>query len=137
MEILDRLAGANKRIHILQIDINRWHNSSLSVVQYIEDDMIKKQPFQQIIIYYPCIIRNTMERIVLVKDLQIQAKSTCPEQVKIIPEDENTIHDNSIHDPIYTQNNTHFDYYDYDRKKKRNRFNSSVKVCLLKVFFYK
>jgi len=97
VEILDRLAGANKRIHILQIDINRWHNSSLSVVQYIEDDMIKKQSFQQIIIYYPCIIRNTMERIVLVKDLQIQAKSTCPEQVKIIPEDENT-----IHDPIYT-----------------------------------
>ena len=73
-----------------------------------------------------------MEIIVLVKDLQIQAKSTCPEQVKIIPEDKNT-----IHDPIYIQNSMHFDYYDYNRKKKRNRFNSSVKVCLLKIFFYK
>ena len=78
--MLKKLGG---NINILIIEIERWYVSPRSVVQLIDDDIIQKQPFQEITIIYRCVSTNSIERIRLGKYLKYQEQSTCPTQFLI------------------------------------------------------
>jgi len=137
--MLNKLGGKTGNIDILLIEINRWYKSSRSVVQIIEHDLIFKQPFQQIMVYYQCNIHHTMERIVLAKYLKHQEKSTCPTQINILSKNQFLTSDGNITNrpiniyfdekfylkkPIlFNQSNFYF-----NKKKKLNQWNLFAKV---------
>lgn len=79
-KMLNKLGG---NIKILIIEIERWYSSPRSVAQLIDYDMIRKQPFEEITIIYPCILTNSIERILLGKYFNHQEESTCPTQFQI------------------------------------------------------
>jgi len=98
--MLQKLGGQKSKIDILQIEILNWYKSPRSVVQVIENDIVDRQPFEQITIFYQCNVHHTMERLVLVKYLAYQERSSCPTQINITKGEELLM---SKDDTIYIQ----------------------------------
>ncbi|UJR16574.1 hypothetical protein I4U23_003475 [Adineta vaga] len=82
-DMLNKLGGRTGKISLLQIEILNWYNSPRTMVQTIENDIVDRQPFQQITILYQCLLRSSMERLVLAKYLIYQERSTCPSQINV------------------------------------------------------
>lgn len=98
--MLNKLGGTKGNIDLLLIEIKRWYKSSRSIVQIIENDLISRQPFEQITIYYQCNVNRTYERLVLAKYLTYQEQSTCPSQIHVIPHSDFFVsNDNSFSKP--------------------------------------
>jgi hypothetical protein len=85
--MLNKLGGRRGKITILQLEILNWYDSARSLVQMIENDIVDRQPFQQITVYYQCNVHHTMERLVLAKYLDYQERSSCPSQINVIKGD--------------------------------------------------
>jgi hypothetical protein len=139
-DTLFKLGGQESQIDLLKLEIKRWYNSSRSVVQLIDNNLIQKQPFQQISVLYKCNIDDTMKTLVLAKYLEIQERSTCPSQIKIISNENLYISDQETIDiqnykPVKSHNqqrsqnslNESIDYY--NKKNKSNQSNLFAKVC--------
>jgi hypothetical protein len=105
--MLNKLGGEKGNIDILVIEIKRWYRSTRSLIQLIENDLIHKQPFGQIMIIYQCNINHTIERILLTKYLKYQERSTCPTQIRILPNFN------------YLKTNSSSNFIHYKRKKPR------------------
>jgi hypothetical protein len=124
--MLNKLGGSEENIDILVIDMKRWYRSIRSIIQVIEGDLIRKQPFEQILIIYPCNTNNrTIHRIYLAKSIRSQERSTCPTQIRVLP----------YFGPLKTTNqiNTSMDFISH---KQKNPHRSSLisKVSQLKFF---
>ncbi|CAF0907253.1 unnamed protein product [Adineta ricciae] len=87
-DTLNKLGGQKGTISLLQIEIFKWYNSRLAKSQTIENELVDWQPFQQIIVRYPCNIRKSIERLVLAKYLAYQERSSCPTQIRVTNGDE-------------------------------------------------
>lgn len=96
--MLNKLGGTKHRIHSLQLEIDNWYKSPRSAVQVIPNDLIDKQPFEQIVVLYYCNIRQTVERLLLAKYLKYQEQSKCPTQIKIARYDETFFSDDESDD---------------------------------------
>jgi hypothetical protein len=143
--MLNKLGGKKGNIDILLIEIKRWYKSSRSVVQIIEQDLVFKQPFQQIMVYYLCNINHSMERIVLAKYLKYQERSTCPTQINILSKNQFLTPDGNIANrpiniyfdekfylkkPNSTLNLFNKSNFYFNKKKKINQWNLFTKVYL-------
>jgi len=145
--MLKKLGGSRGNIDILQIEIRKWYKSSRSMIQIIDNGLINRQPFQQITILYQCNELQTMERLVLVKYLKYQERSSCPTQIYIISKDDFLISNNltvnkstniRFNQNIYI-NKTNLTFlsfnrsnFYYNKKKKPNQWNLFAKV----LFFF-
>ncbi|CAF1044917.1 unnamed protein product [Adineta steineri] len=141
-DMLNKLGGPIGKIDILQIEILNWYNSTRSVIQIIDNNIVDKQPFQQITIFYPCNFHHTMERLVLAKYLAYQERSSCPSQINVINGDELLIsNDETIYIQKYKPINT-FQYDDFnksynksddtdDNKNKSHQSNLFAKIFII------
>ncbi|CAF5196853.1 unnamed protein product [Rotaria magnacalcarata] len=148
--MLNKLGGIQGRIHILQLKIQHWYRSIRSVIQFVENDMIQRQPFQQIIISYPCNILQTRTQLILIKHLKYQEQSTCPTQIKIMSDKDKF---NSNYEKIKLQENESIEihktenisvnkpniicdsfnqsYSDYNTKKNFSETNIFAKIAIV------
>ncbi|CAF2111389.1 unnamed protein product [Rotaria magnacalcarata] len=149
-DMLNKLGGIQGRIHILQLKIQHWYRSIRSVIQFVENDMIQRQPFQQIIISYPCNILQTRTQLILIKHLKYQEQSTCPTQIKIMSDKDKF---NSNYEKIKLQENESIEihktenisvnkpniicdsfnqsYSDYNTKKNFSETNIFAKIAIV------
>lgn len=129
--MLNKLGGNKRNIEILIIEIKRWYRSSRSVVQMIENDLIHKQPFHQIMIIYKCNINHTLERILLAKYLKYQERSTCPTQIYILPHSDYKKFDIKNLD-LMNSSSANGSNFIYNKRKKPRRWSLIIKVSSFK-----
>lgn len=104
--------------------------------------MINRQPFQQIILLYPCNFLQTKLKLTLFKYLKTQQESNCPTQIKILLNENLLIINNNSKD--FTENKSKLIYYNdnnsfnqsYFYYKKINKKKFYIKVCITKKFIF-
>ena len=83
--MLNKLGGKTTNIDLLVIELKRWYQSERSTIQLIGGDLMRKQPFEQILIFYQCNENQpTMHRVYLTKIIRTQERSTCPSQIRVL-----------------------------------------------------